>query len=287
MSSQNPMLIIESGSTKSDWVMVNEHDHIISKFSTPGYNPFYLDTETILADFQNSVEIGTLKDFKGHIIFYGAGCSDEAHCEIVHRAFTQFFPQAQLEVNHDLLAAARSCFVGEPLLVGILGTGSNCCYFDGEKIIQTTPSLGFLLGDEGAGSHIGKLFVSKLLYDQVPKPLNQLFYQRFDLDKNQILNEVYHSEKPNTYLAQFTKFLGENQDQEFVKDLVCNAFRDFVRTHVLSYGMHFPFKASFVGSVAYHFQSILQNVLEEYGIEMGTVQQSPLDGLIHYHRRFA
>ncbi|MCB0482107.1 MAG: ATPase [Flavobacteriales bacterium] len=283
MEDADSILIIESGSTKSDWVWVDKGN--TQQFTTPGFNPFYQSSEQILSELQKNEALAQLSSFDGNIFFYGAGCSDEAHCEVVKNAFKTHFPQANIEIQHDLLAAARSCYKTEPVVIGILGTGSNCCFFNGETLVQETPSLGFLLGDEGSGSYIGKGFIASYLYGQVPLSIATKFNDQFNLSKTDILNQVYHTTKPNTYLAQFTAFLGACKNEEFVQDLVCDAFRQFVRNHVLAYKSHFPCKICFVGSVAFHFQNTLMEVIEEYGLEMGTINQSPLEGLVGYHLR--
>src|SRR5574344_1162957 len=217
------------------------------------------------------------------IFFYGAGCSFDEKKQMVKNAIAVSFPKAQIEIESDLLAAARGLFQKENGIACILGTGSNSCYYDGKNIIHNVSPLGFILGDEGSGAVLGKKFIADCLKNQLPEELKNKFLTTFGLTTNDIINHVYRKPFPNRYLAQFTPFLAENMAEPAIYNLIFDSFTDFFVRNVMQYPNFEEYPVSFVGSIAYYFKDILEVVAFELGITLGEIKQSPLEGLVAFH----
>lgn len=275
------LIIVDSGSTKADWQIIHE-DGTYQMVHTIGYNPFFRDADFIEADLK--------KDFLPYadatkakaVYFYGAGCSDKMRCDIVKAGLSRIFPKAHIEVDHDLLAAARATCGNEAGVACIIGTGSNTCFYDGKKIVDNVTNLGFLLGDEGSGSHLGKRLLRAYFYRELPKDLKAAFEEAYGSDKRAMLNEIYGN-SPNVYLASFAKFVSAHKDNFFIQDLVSTSFKELIVRHILKYDGCHGVKIHFIGSIAYHFREILSICLRKYDLEMGIVIQKPIDNLTNYH----
>lgn len=282
------ILIADSGSTKTDWRLVDDNKKI-HQLSTTGFNPYFQDTEDISKELRENLLpaiSSALPGFTGNdleIFFYGAGCSSEAKCAIVHKAIKENFPSAAIEVDHDLLGAARAVCGREEGIASILGTGSNTCYYDGEKIVENVASLGFILGDEGSGAYIGKRFVQDFLNKEMPLAISQRFYERFKLTKEDILDAVYKQPRPNKFLASFSKFIYQNQKEQYIIDLVAQCFRDFFDKHICKYEKHKEVQMHCVGSVGFYYSNILRAVAVEKGVAVGRIIETPIAGLTLYH----
>ena len=272
------ILIAESGSTKTDWVFLGENGSLNCQQS-PGINPFYQDTTSI---YRN---ISTLKKFDSvdQIYFYGAGCANEEKNQIVQDALLKAFPNANCEINSDLLAAARSLCGTDKGIACILGTGSNSCLYNGESIEHNVSPLGFILGDEGSGAVLGKKLVADILKNQAPKEISDSFYKTYDLTGADIVHWVYREEFPNRFLAQFTVFLADNIGNEYVSNLVQNSFVEFFERNIKQYNKCTELKVHFTGSIAYHFKNELKKAADETGLTLGKILKSPLEGLIQFH----
>ena len=191
---------------------------------------------------------------------------------------------AEIHVTHDLMAACHAALGHEKGIACILGTGSNSCLYDGEDIVDKAVSLGYLVGDEGSGMHIGREVVRAYFYGFMPEDLRQKFEETYHLELKDFIDKVYHQPLPSRYLATFAKFAGEHQSNPFIKELVKGCFKSFIEAFVLRYDASQSLKVSFVGSVAYHFQEILKESLAEYGLTLGEVMQTPAEGLIKYYQ---
>ena len=273
------ILIADSGSTKTDWHVKegNETRRIVTK----GINPFFQSEEEISNLIRSELLPELTTNTLDALYFYGAGCLPEK-VAMMQKSITKCLDIKTLSINSDMLGAARGLCGKEPGIVGILGTGSNSCYYDGEKIVNNVSPLGFILGDEGSGAVLGKLFVGDILKNQMPSELKEKFLQRFDLTPALIIERVYRQPFPNRFLAGFAPFIAQNIEIPEVRTLVLNNFKSFLCRNIMQYDYRNN-KVHFVGSVAYHFRELLEEASHEMGIGLGNIAISPMDGLIAYH----
>ena len=275
------ILIADSGSTKTHWCLV-QSGSVVGEVFTDGINPFYqTDMEIIaLLDTQLIPKLGSV-DIE-QIYFYGAGCSFPDKKILVSRALVRFFNNAMIEIQSDLLGAARSLFQHEKGIACILGTGSNSCYYNGVDIVENVSPLGFILGDEGSGAVLGKLFVADCLKNQLPEELKEKFFAQYELTPAIIMDSVYKKPFPNRFLSKFTPFLLENIEEPSIFNLVFDSFDAFFVRNVMQYPLE-DMQVGFVGSIAHYFRDTLEIVAFERGIQVAEVVQSPMAGLVKYH----
>ncbi len=275
-------LIADSGSTKTDWVLINKNKKENS-FRTTGINPYFKPGEQIVNElrpvFYKHIKPETIK----RLNFYGAGCSSHKKKEAVKGALERIFPVAEIFVGHDMLAAARALLGSKPGIACILGTGSNSCLYDGQKITENLFSLGYMFGDEGSGAHIGKTFIKKHLKKQTPGELQNAFAKKYNISDEEILTNVYQKPNPNKFLASFTHFLRENADNPYVKDILEQCFDEFINEQVSKFTNYKSYSLCCVGSIAYYFKDNLTEILKKHQINSGKIIQSPMDDLIKYH----
>jgi glucosamine kinase len=276
-------LIADSGSTKTTWALL-ENGELKRTIPTPGLNPYFHTSETIEATLRADLTPHLPVDFIGEIHFYGAGCSTENNNKMVKESLQVFFRKAEIFIYHDILGAARALFGRGAGIACILGTGCNACFYDGNEVEYRVASLGYLFGDEGAGSYLGKTFMEKYLKNKLPDDLRDEFNSIYKLRLEDILNAVYNRPFPNRWLASFSEFLGPRQNHPFIKRLVRDSFNAFFEEQVFRYENHKELPVSFVGSIAFFYKDILLSAAKKAGIRVGTIQQSPLEGLISYHR---
>jgi N-acetylglucosamine kinase-like BadF-type ATPase len=274
-------LIADSGSTKTHWCVMS--GGVIEKeVVTGGVNPFY-QTQQDIVSLLDSQLVAELKDYViDEIYFYGAGCAFPDKKLIVSQALVRFFGQATVAVQSDLLGAARSLFQHEAGIACILGTGSNSCYYDGREIVQNISPLGFILGDEGSGAVLGKLFVADCLKNQLPEWISEKFLDEYELTPAAILDRVYKQPFPNRFLAQFTPFILEHIEEPAIFNLVFDSFDAFLTRNVLQYSLD-ELRVGFIGSIAYYFRDTLEIVTSERGIVVSDIVKSPMEGLVRYH----
>ena len=277
-------LIIDAGSTKMEWILL-DGEMVKNRFTTEGFNPNYSDRHD-LEKMVSSVETchgASLQQTIQSIHYYGTGCVSERNCHIIKEVFQPHFPNALIHVTHDLMAACHAVLGHEKGIACILGTGSNSCVYDGEHIVERAVSLGYLIGDDGGGVHIGKEVVRSYFYGFMPEDLRQRFDAAYLLELKDLIRCLYHENQPSKYLASFAKFAGENQAHPYMRSLVKGCFKVFIEAFVLRYSECKSLKISFIGSVAFHFQDILEESLTDYGLTMGRVMQAPAEGLVRYH----
>jgi glucosamine kinase len=275
-------LIIDSGSTKSDWTLILP-DTSLRTFETMGFNPFFHSTDTIFKTIQSRSEIISIAPSITQIYYYGAGCSSIQNNLIVENAFRKVFTHASIEVHHDLLASARAVYQGKPVIAGILGTGSNTCYYDGEKTSQLKPSLGYILGDEGSGGYFGKKLLTDYLYHQLPSDLHQAFEQQFPHRKEDILQRIYKEPSANTFIASFSVFYSAHRAHPYVQETLLTGFTHYLQTHICVYPNYQQLNVGFIGSMAFHFEQELKKAAENLGITVQTILQKPMEGLVLFH----
>ncbi len=279
------ILIAESGSTKTDWRLIDDNKKI-HQYATQGFNP-YFQTSAEICDILKSELLPQFKsaicNLQSAIFFYGAGCEADSKKEIIRAALLYVFPLSVIEVNSDMIGAARAMCGSNPGIVAILGTGSNTCYYDGNKSVENVASLGYLLGDEGSGAHIGKTFIQAYLNKEMPEDLSQRFYERTKLSLVDILDAVYKQPMPNRFLASFSKFIHQNLKEQFVIDLVADCFEQFFDKHICKYEKHKAIKLSCVGSVAFYYSNILRAVATKKGVNIDKIIETPIAALTLYH----
>ncbi len=277
------ILIGESGSTKCDWVVLKSNGTEHKRFSTMGFNPYFHSASFINEELSENEMVKTIYNQVKYVYFYGAGASSESLKDIVKDGLQRVLPNADVNVDHDLVASAYSTYTGEPAITCIIGTGSNSCFFDGTELSEEVPALGYILGDEGSASFIGKRLVSDFLYKKLPAEIAEDFFKTYRLDKDEIITSVYNKPNANVSLASFSRFAGKHIEHPYVKQIVREGFVKFTDIHIACFDNCKTVPVHFVGSVGAIFHEILEKVLEERGMHIGQIVRKPLDGLIKYH----
>jgi N-acetylglucosamine kinase-like BadF-type ATPase len=277
------ILIADSGSTKTHWCTV-QNGIVVSEVFTDGINPFY-QTDMEIITLLDSQLIPKLANTEfDQIYFYGAGCSFPEMKMVVSRALIRYFNNSMIEIQSDLLGAARSLFQREKGIACILGTGSNSCFYDGNGIVENVSPLGFILGDEGSGAVLGKLFVADCLKNQLPEWIRDKFLDEYQLTPATILDRVYKQPFPNRFLAKFTPFMLEHIEEPAIFNLVYDSFDAFFIRNVMQYPLE-DMEVGFVGSISHYFRDTMEIVASERGITVSEVVQSPMEGLVKYHNK--
>lgn len=277
----NIYLIADSGSTKTDWAVI-ENNQLGKVITTKGMNPVFQSADEMVAEItENLLPHLPTKHFS-NIFFYGAGCIPEK-VSVVENALRQVLTvDEKVEVNSDLLAAARALCGKEPGIACILGTGSNSCFYDGTQIAWQVPALGFILGDEGSGANLGKRLVSDLLKNQLDDQLKEEFFAQFNTNMADIIENVYRKPFPSRYLASLNVFLEQHKTHKAVHELLVNAFSDFIRRNVMQYDYH-EYPMNCIGTIALVYQSELTEAAQALGVKIGTISKAPMEGLLKYH----
>jgi N-acetylglucosamine kinase-like BadF-type ATPase len=276
------ILVADSGSTNTDWVIIKDNE-IKSSFTTRGFNPYFTTSEKLHSDLTSELPQDLNPEKIESIFFYGAGCSSNPMQELVRKGLTMTFKNAEVEVNHDLLGAARALFMNEPGLAIILGTGANTCIYNGKEVIENIPSLGFILGDEGGGDHLGKLFISELLYNNIPEKVSDKFFQKYNLTKDQIMQKVYKEDHPNRFLASFAEFLYEQRSEKSIQKIINKSFTKLFDKHITQYKNYKNYTIRAIGSVAFYFKDMLNEVAATYATRVEQVEKEPIQKLACYH----
>ena len=274
-------MIADSGSTKTLWATCSE-GRVQTTYTTAGINPYYQTDDQMRATMAEAAECLPAADVE-RLCFYGAGCTADK-IPLLKQLLATVFPRAEVQVHSDLMAAARAMLQRTRGIACILGTGSNSGLYDGTHIVQNVSPLGFILGDEGSGASIGKQFVGDCLKHQAPEALCRLFLDEYRLTAADVVECVYRRPFPNRYLAHFVPFLAQHIDEyDYIRNLIYRCFCDFLRRNVLQYPQTDTLPVAFVGSVAYHFQTVLRTALCDLHLTLGAVAQSPIEGLAQFH----
>lgn len=277
------ILIADCGSTKIDWCLINGKEKVAQIFTT-GMNALLLTEEEMTERIKKELVPHILSYKVDEIYYYGAGIiSDEIKSHVVNALRANIPSATKIEVDSDLLAAARALCGREPGIACILGTGSNSCYYDGEKVVDNVSPLGYILGDEGSGAVLGKLLVGDVLKKQLPEHLCEKFLKEYDLDRTKIITAVYRQPAPNRFLAQFAPFLQRNIHEPAIRAIVFRSFTDFFVRNVESYPGYKELPCNFVGSIALYEKEVLMEAAKAQGITIGKIIQAPMEGLIAYH----
>lgn len=275
------ILIADCGSTKTDWVLHNGRE-IVSRVHTQGLNPTQQSTDDIYNILAAELSDRIIGEMPKEIFFYGAGCAYETANSRMQKALEQYFTTREIHIHSDLLGAARALCGHEEGIACILGTGSNSCLFDGKDITDNTPSLGYILGDEGSGAHLGRQLVSDCIKKQLSKEIREKFLKQYSLDIPTILERVYHTPLPNRWLAGFTLFLCENRENPDIKLLLRNCFTQFFQRNTMVYRRSW-LPIHIIGGVGVKFSAEIKETAESLGLSVGNIVESPMEGLIEYH----
>lgn len=277
------ILVADSGGSKIDWRFLHQ-DGSIGQAHSPGFNPYYQPLEHLHTIIKTSL-VPAVHESVDKIFYYGTGVSSEKNQEIIKQAFAQYWPKAQIEIGWDLLAAARALCGRERGIACILGTGSNSCLYDGEKIIDNVANLGWILADEGSGTYIGKKFIFDYFRNEMPTKLAEQFKARFPFTREEVLEKVYQGEKPGAFLASFSKFIFQHLKDPYCYKLVYDSLSDFYENNVMKYEQYQNTKVHFTGSIAFYYSDILRQVANDKGITVKNILEGPIAGLTLYHQK--
>jgi N-acetylglucosamine kinase-like BadF-type ATPase len=276
------ILIADSGSTKCDWMIVeNETKQTLT--STMGFNPFFHTTEFIATEIRKNCILTEYAYQINEIFFYGAGCSHPDRNQQVALALNSIFTNANVVVDHDLTGAALAACQGKPGIACILGTGSNSCFFDGKDIFEEVPALGNRLGDEGSGSYFGRKILSLFLYKRLDEEVSNYMKYELQLNKENIFENLYHKPNENVYLASFMKIYAKFPGNKKLNKILFDGIAEFADIHILCFNNYKEVPVNFVGSVAFYNQEIIHQVAEKIGFKVGNIIRQPIGGLLAYH----
>ncbi len=275
------ILIADSGSTKTQWCLLSGNKK--KMISTQGISPYFLNDESLGKILSEELLPKTGSINIDEIFYYGTGCSNPANVSLIKRGLKKIYKTSSIKVEHDLLGAAKALCGNEKGIACILGTGSNSCFYNGKKIVKNSPGLGFILGDEGSGTHLGKKVLQYYLYNTFDAELMDKFQEKYPQTTSEILDNVYKTTLPNRYLAGFVTFLIENRGHFMIENIIEDSINDFFFNHVYKYRESWSLPINFVGSVAYGFKDVLAEMCRDYELKLGNVIKNPMDGLIKYH----
>jgi N-acetylglucosamine kinase-like BadF-type ATPase len=275
-------LIADSGSTKTEWCLLNGKKKL--SVTTQGISPYFLDGKQVVGILQTELVPKLKKQVPTEIYFYGTGCSNPANVKMIKKAIQSVFPGKQVHVDHDLMGAAKALCGHEKGLACILGTGSNSCYYNGKRIVKNSPGLGYVLGDEGSGTYLGRKVIQYYLYNTFDPDLMDRFQAKYQTSANEILDAVYKKPLPNRYLAGFAGFLAENRGHFMVENIIEDGFNDFFFNHIYKYRESWTMPINFVGSIAWVFRDVLKEMCLSYELQVGKILKNPMEGLIKFHQ---
>lgn len=281
------ILIIDSGSTKSDWISVDlQSNKQIDTFQTKGLNPAILSEENIFKIIQENSGLIAIKSKVTHVFFYGAGCGTENPRLLLKKVLQNIFSKAKIEVREDTMAAVRASInhEKEAAVVCILGTGSNCSYFDGKNLHQRVASLGYSIMDDAAGNYYGRQLIRDYYFNHMPKELMSAFANTYNVDADEIKFNLYKQPNPNAYLASFAEFIFFHKDSNYIKNLIKNGLREFSKNMIMQFSEEITrVPVHFVGSIAHFSKEEIIEISNEFHFKVGNIVRKPIDGLVVYH----
>ncbi|NNK83753.1 MAG: N-acetylglucosamine kinase [Flavobacteriaceae bacterium] len=279
--------IVDSGSTKCDWLALDEKGNpLFPKERTKGMNPAILTKEELYKIINENKTICQYKDEATHIFFYGAGCGTEKPRLMLKAVLEAFFPKAKVDVKEDTYAAVYAT-VGlshNPAVVCILGTGSNCSYYDGESLHQRVFSLGYTLMDDASGNYFGKQLIRDYYFNHMPHNIRVSFEEKYNMESDHIKFNLYKQPNPNAYLAKFAEFMFLNKESDYIQKLIKDGVRLFAKNMIFQFKEELKsVPVHFAGSIAYFSQDEIKSVAEEMGFKVGVFERRPIEGLVSYH----
>ena len=280
------ILVVDSGSTKTDWIALDNEGEEIFSTQTLGLNPQMLSNEILNERIKNNFDIYKNRKLVNKLFFYGAGCGVKDTQNRILKVFKSIFVNSEFDIKEDTYAAVYSAVdKGIPSIVNIIGTGSNCSYYDGKNVIQKVQSLGYVLMDYASGNYYGKYLIRAYYFNKMPESLRDEFSSNYDLSPNSIKNKLYREENPNTYLAGFARFLIENKSNEYFKEIIFKGLERFIDYQILQYDDFSKVDIHYVGSIAYYLKDEITKIGKKYNLKTGKFIQRPITGLVDYHKR--
>ena len=279
------ILIVDSGATKSDWICLDKKGKQLFVTQTLGLSPEVLTRDVIEDRLANNFELSKNKEKVTELYFYGAGCGTDRMKSFLKEIFVAFFPNAKIEIREDTYAAIYSTTeIGRQSIVCILGTGSNCSYYDGNQLFQKVTSLGYILMDDGSGNFFGRKLLRDYYFHKMPQDLGMKFAKEFDLDADVIKNHLYKQPNPNTYLATFAKFIIENKAHPYCRGVIDKGLQQFVNNYIMQFELATKVPINFVGSIAYYLRDELKAIINRNDLVLGVILQKPIEGLVEFHK---
>lgn len=278
------ILIADSGSTKTDWVLVNPQKEVVVKATTKGLNPTVFSESDLYTTVTANKAVMEYVDDILEIYVYAAGCGTESPKKKLFILLEEVFSKASVVVKEDIYAAAFAVSNGREGIVSILGTGSNCCYFDGKSdITSKIPSLGYMLMDDASGNYFGRILLRDYFYNKMPKKLHDMFQEEFNLYPDDVKLNLYQKSHSNAYLAQFATFLIKHKNEVYCSQIINKGFSDFIENQITQHDRVYDLPIHFVGSISFLLQDELRKVLKSFRLNTGNFIQKPIDELVKFH----
>ena len=278
------ILIADGGSTKADWIALDNDKKEVFRTRTLGLNPAVVSEAELRNRIVNMFQLMQVKEIVEEIHFYGAGCGTPKPIEILKKILQSIFTNAKIKISEDLLAAVYASSGNSEAIVCILGTGSNSCYFDGKKLDVVSPSLGYTVMDEASGNYFGKILLRDFFYKKMPKTIAEKFAAQFELEVDLVKFNLYRQSNPNMYLASFAKFMFEFKNEKYIKRIIKKGFQSFFQYRILPFQKDANTPIYFIGSIAFYFRDILDKVASKHQLKITDVIQRPIDNLVQYHK---
>ena len=277
-------IFADSGSTKTNWIITNNDGKILTNFKTIGLNPYFVITEKIIEHIDNNFPKEDYISTKiEKVFFYGSGCASVDNFQHLQIALKQYFTNAEINIFSDMLGTARAIFKNSEGIAAIMGTGTNSCLYNGKDIVQNAISLGYILGDEGSGAHIGKIFVKQYLEQKLDKNLIEKIKTETGSNITSILSAVYSEPHPNRFLANFCTFIKNNIQHQQLRDIVIKSFAEFFEKYILIYENYRKYPIGFCGSIALNFKEELLETAKKYNAQNIIFIENPLIELVNFH----
>ena len=278
------ILIADGGSTKCDWILLDDEGEVALKTRTKGLNPAVFKPENLKARLEENEDLKKIISKVSRVDFYGAGCGTPTPVKNLKLILEDYFTNAEVNVDEDMVAAALAATT-EPGIVCILGTGSNSCYFDGKNVHMQVESLGYVLMDEASGNYFGKRLIRDYYYNFMGDDMSKEFAKRYDLDADTIKRNVYKEDNPNTYLASFAEFIFTAQERNgYFYKLIYEGIEKFIERRVMCFKQAQGVPIHFIGSIAFFSEDIIRDVAKRYHLDIGNIIRRPIDGLIKHYK---
>ena len=280
------IFVVDSGSTKTDWIALDDSGKVLFSTQTLGLNPQVLPSTILTERIINNYDIYQNREKVSKVFFYGAGCGVESPARRIEKVFSEIFSTTNFSILEDTYAAVYATVKpNEPAVVCILGTGSNCTYFDGKEIEQKITSLGYVLMDEASGNFFGKQLIRSYYFKKMPKALAEKFGEQYDLSPDSIKENVYRKENPNTYLAKFAQFIIKHKEVPEMKSLILDGLQRFISHQILQFKDAKEVPIHFIGSIAFYLKDEISEALKKNDLSLGNVVKRPIDGLVEHHQK--
>ncbi|OEK07676.1 N-acetylglucosamine kinase [Flavivirga aquatica] len=283
------ILIVDSGSTKSDWIAVdNNGNQLLEKMRTKGLNPAILSEKKLHKIIKGNKDLKNNREVVSHVFFYGAGCGTEKPKALLKSVLEEIFVNAHIEVNEDTMAAVYSTINHdkEAAVVCIMGTGSNCSYYNGKVLEQRVNSLGYSIMDDASGNYYGRQLIRDYYFNHMPEDVKIAFGSKFNMESDYIKYNLYKQPNPNAYLANFAEFMFLHKDSEYTINLIKKGIRLFATNMIMQFKEELKtVPVHFAGSIAFFSQTEIKEVAEEMGFKVGNFERRPIEGLVSFHTK--